>query len=311
MSEPADVEVKVPFEVQAPHEGWRVDRYLAQRLHGYSRAAVQRLIADGKVSIRGRAAKASTTVKDGDVVVIRYLRTPEPPPGVERLDVLYEDEQLLAVDKPAGVLSHPTDKIVRNAATSILKLQLPGRKLHLAHRLDRETSGVLLFSRSPEAARALGEAFLERRVEKEYLAAVAGRVTWETKTVDAPLGREGGEIRVRQKAGEGRRAVTEFTRVDAGEEASLVRCVPKTGRLHQIRVHLALLGHPILGDKLYKGDGAAYMKAVRRELAEEDLVALGARRQMLHAAKLTLAHPITGRMLVIESPLPADFVLPG
>lgn len=299
--------VEVPFEVQKPHDGWRVDRYLAVRLHKYSRAQVQKLIDEGKVWLRGRAVKASASVRDGDLVLIRYPKRDDPPASVDALAVLYEDEHLLAVDKPAGVLSHPTDKILRNAATSIVKLQFPAQKLHLLHRLDRETSGVLLFAKSSEIARLLGDAFFERRVEKEYVAAVAGRVTWKTKTVDSPLGDEGGEIKVRQKAGEGRHAVTDFVRLAAGDQASLVRCLPKTGRLHQIRVHLALLGHPILGDKLYKGDGAAYLKAVRGEIAAEDLAELGAARQMLHAAKLSLPHPMHGKPLVIEAPLPADF----
>lgn len=300
-------QVEVPFQVQKPHDGWRVDRYLAARLHRYSRGAVQKLIAEGKVTLRGRHVKSAATVRNGDVVLIRYERRPEPEPVVERLAILYEDEHLLAVDKPAGVLSHPTDKIVRNAATSILKAQFPDLKLRPAHRLDRETSGVLLFAKAQEAARVLAEAFFTRRVEKEYLAVVAGRVAWKKKRVEASLGREGGEIKVRQKAGAGKAAATEFELIEAGASASLVRCWPRTGRLHQIRVHLASLGHPILGDKLYQGSGEAYMKAVRRELTQEIIDRLGAERQLLHAHKLTLAHPISGKRLELVAPVPREF----
>jgi 23S rRNA pseudouridine1911/1915/1917 synthase len=300
--------VEVPFEVQKPQDGWRVDAYLAHRLHRYSRSAVQKLIENSQVSIAGRVVKPSTRVADGQTVVVKYPKREEPPPTVERLSVVYEDDHLLAVDKPGQVLSHPTDKIVENAVTTILKKQLPGLTLHLLHRLDRETSGVLLLAKDPRAARLMTEAFEGREVQKTYWALAAGRVEWARKTVDAPMERaEGHEIKVLQKAGTGLPAVTEFTRLAAHDAASLVEARPKTGRLHQIRVHLAHAGHPILGDKLYTGGGEYYMKAVRKELTDGDLGALGAPRQMLHARRLALTHPATKRSLVIEAPLPADF----
>lgn len=299
--------VEVPFEVQKPQDGQRVDAFLAARLHRYSRSEVQRVVAEGRVFVRGKAAKASTRVADGETVIVRYPKRDEPPAKVDRLDVLYEDEWLLAVDKPAGVLSHPTDKVVANTVTSVLKTQRPGMVPRLAHRLDRETSGVLLLAKDVETSRALAEAFLSRRVEKEYLAVVLGRVAWRTKTVDEPIGREDAEIKVRQAVGEGSSAVTDFTLVEARDDLSLVSARPRTGRLHQIRVHLAHLGHPVAGDKLYIGAGEAYMKAVKRELTAEDVAALGADRQLLHARRLTLTHPGTKKKLVIEAPLPADF----
>lgn len=318
--------IEVPFEVPGDHAGSRLDAYLAKRLHRYSRAEVQRLIANGRVAIATRhagkegspagrvslrewAAKAAARVGPGDRIVVRYPRREEPPPRHERLAVLFEDRWLVAVNKPGDLLSHPTDKVVRGAATSILREQFGGARLHLAHRLDRETSGVLLLAKDPATARGLTDAFTARRVAKEYLALVKGRVAFESRRVELALGREGREIKVRQAvSASGQPAATEFRRLSAGEEASLVLAAPKTGRLHQIRVHLAHLGHPVLGDKLYAGDGTAYMKAVRRELTEGDVAALGAARQMLHAWRLALEHPATGAALTLVATPPEDFL---
>lgn len=296
--------VEVPFEVQKPQDGQRLDAYLVARLHRYSRASVQKLIDDGRVSVAGRPVKPATRVAAGQTVVIRYPKQEEPPAATDRLAVLHEDDWLLAVDKPAGVLSHPTDKIVANAVTTILAKQFPGAKLHLAHRLDRETSGLLLLAKDPHTASLLHAAFLAHRIQKTYAALVSGRVEWERKRVDVPIGEDGGEIHVRQKAGHGQPAVTDFERRAAGKDVSLLHALPRTGRLHQIRVHAAHVGHPVLGDKLYAGDGALYMKAVRKELKAEELEAP---RQMLHALRLELSHPVMEKPLVIEAPLPDDF----
>ena len=206
------------------------------------------------------------------------------------------------------MLSHPTDKVLNNTVTSILTRQL-GRKVFLAHRLDRETSGALVLALDPDCARSLYEQFVGRSVRKEYLAVVRGAVSWKKKVLDAPLGPEGGEIRVRQAVGKGASAVTEFTRLSTDGRLSLVSAKPRTGRLHQIRAHLAHLGHPVVGDKLYIGEGEAYMKAVRREIAPDDLTALGADRQLLHAWRLEFDHPQDGRRLRLEAPVPADFPL--
>jgi 23S rRNA pseudouridine1911/1915/1917 synthase len=299
--------VEVPFQVQKPQDGLRVDQYLAQRLQKHSRSAIQKLIGEGQVFVRGRAAKASARVSAGETVLVRYPKTAEPACAHQSLLVLYEDADLLALDKPGGVLSHPTDKIIDNAATTIVKKQFPALPLFLTHRLDRETSGILLFAKNRAAARKMSALFAAHGVAKTYLAIVRGRVAWREKRVDAPLGREGLAIHVRQAVGTGQAAVTDFQRLGAGDLKSFVRARPKTGRLHQIRAHLAYLGHPILGDKLYTGDGELYLKTVRRELTEEDLAGLGARRQMLHAAEVEFKHPMSGKSVRVEACLPEDF----
>ncbi len=301
--------VEVPFEVQKPQAGLRVDAYLAARLQRYSRSEVQRLIAEGRVSFRGaRPLKPASRVADGDTVVIRYPGRVEAPSRHESLPVLHEDDELLAVNKPGDILSHPSSRVVANTATAILKKQYPRAKLHLGHRLDRETSGVLLLAKTPAAARDLFHQFFNRLVRKRYLAIVAGKVAWERKKVDVALGGEGGEIRVRQAAGGGQHAVTDFERLAANDAFSLVAAEPRTGRLHQIRVHLAHLGHSVIGDRLYTGKGELYLKTVDKKITPEDLLALGAERQMLHAHQLTVRGPASGELVTITAPPPADFL---
>ncbi|HXT02524.1 MAG TPA: RluA family pseudouridine synthase [Elusimicrobiota bacterium] len=300
--------VEVPFRALKEHAGLRLDAFLVARLHRYSRASVQKLIDEGRVAAGGRPVKASLRLAEGETVVIRYPRTAEPPVPHEVMPILYEDTSVVVINKPGGTLSHPTDKVLHNTVTTILAKQL-GRKVHLAHRLDRETSGVQVLALNTDAARSLYEQFLGRTVRKEYLAVVFGEVAWRQKLLDAPLGPEGGEIRVRQAVGAGQSAVTEFERLATDGKLSLVSGRPKTGRLHQIRAHLAHLGHPVVGDKLYVGAGEAYMKAVRKEIGRADLDALGADRQLLHAWKLSFEHPVTGKRLNLVAPVPADFPL--
>jgi len=322
------IEVPCPASDVPGSAGLRLDLFLARRLHGYSRAAIQRMIVEERVLLPGRGSgpalrpvgkcvgrmgravfpRASTRIQEGDTVVLLYPRREDPPPLCSRITVLHEDAHLVVVDKPAGVLSHPTDKIVRNSVTAILAAQLPGTALHLGHRLDRETSGVLVLARDPDSARRLQEQFARREVSKEYLAVVVGRVPFESREVSGAIGRENGRIRVRQAVGGqgGDAAFTLVERVAVGHAFSLVRALPRTGRLHQIRVHLSSLGFPVAGDKLYLGDGEPYLKAVRKEWTPEDAAALGAPRQMLHARRITLRHPGDGERRSFAAPLPAD-----
>ena len=303
--------IEVPFRVLKEHEGARLDAFLAARLgKKYSRVAVQKLIDDGLVTRTSRPVKAAARVGEGETVLIRYPRVEEPPVPHETMPLLYQDERIVVISKPGGTLSHPTDKVLHNTVTHLLSKQL-GRKVYLAHRLDRETSGTMVLALDADAARSLYEQFFAHGVRKEYLAVVFGAVDWEHKIVDAPLGEEGKAIRVRRAVGgaNGQDAVTEFRRLATDGRLSLVSAMPRTGRMHQIRAHLAHLGHPLVGDKLYVGEGEAYMKAVRKEVSRADLDALGADRQLLHAWRLSFKHPADGRPLSFEAPVPADFPL--
>ncbi len=299
--------VEVPFEVQKPQDHIRLDLFLALRLKNYSRARVQEIIREGRVFIQGRLAKASLRLRQGNTVLIRYPKIIEPECLFNTLPVIYEDKDLIAVNKPAGLLSHPSDKSIKNTVTEILKQQFPDLKLRPAHRLDRETSGVFLLAKSSEMARSLGEIFSNHKLQKEYHAIVLRQFPWKTKTVEISIGRENAEIYSRQATGKGAWAKTEFKRLASGTRFSLVAARPQTGRLHQIRVHLAYLGYPVAGDKLYINGGKAYLKAVEKTITDSDLKELGAPRQMLHAFKLSLNHPRTGRPLEIRADWPEDF----
>lgn len=303
--------IEVPFRALKEHGGLRLDTFLSARLgKKYSRVMVQKLIDDGLVTRAARPVKASARVSEGETVLIRYRRVEEPPVPHETMPILYKDEHIVVISKPGGTLSHPTDKVLHNTVTHLLAKQL-GCKVYLAHRLDRETSGTMVLALDVPSARSLYEQFVAHGVQKEYLAVVFGAVDWAAKVVDAPLGEEGKSIRVRRAVGgaNGQSAITEFRRLSTDGRLSLVSALPRTGRLHQIRAHLAHLGHPLVGDKLYCGDGEVYMKAVRKEVSRADLDALGADRQLLHAWRLSFKHPVDGRTLNFEAPVPADFPL--
>ncbi|HVA67482.1 MAG TPA: RluA family pseudouridine synthase [Elusimicrobiota bacterium] len=302
--------VDVSYRAGAEHAGWRADVFLRAKMKRRSRGEIQEWMERGQVFRGGRALKPADRVRAQDEVLVRFARREDPPARFQSLPVVYEDECLLAVNKPGRLLSHPTDKVRRDSVTEILAAHFSGARPHLVHRLDRETSGLLVLAKTKQAAKNLTDQFVSRGVKKRYLALARGRVPWREKLAEAPLSRAGGEIWVRQevRAG-GVAAVTRFRRLALGEAASLVSAEPKTGRLHQIRAHLSWLGYPVLGDKLYQDGGRAYLKMTRGQIADEDLEALGGARQMLHSWALELRHPVGGEILRLRAPLPEDFAL--
>jgi len=332
--------VWVPFEVDKKFDGYRIDRFLAQRLTGYSRSKVQSILSEARVLKKGRTAKANSKVCTGDKIQIAYLRRPEKALASDAsIPILFEDDDLIIVNKPADLLSHPTDKIVDNTVLGILRYSRPDLpKLHLLHRLDRETSGVIALAKNVKAARAWTRHMEAHRIHKEYVAIVHGLVSPAEGIIDMPIGRQGGEIRVRQwvNVPGAVPAVTKYTVISyvpsplvgegvgwgghrrafdpppqssptRGEDVcSIVRVFPETGRLHQIRVHFAAIGHPLLGDPLYTGEGEIYREMVKGKATEADRASLGFPRVALHAAALTFPHPVSKSELRIEAPLPED-----
>ena len=284
------------WEVAAGDAGRRIDAALAERL-GASRAAAQRLIADGRVRVDGAAVDKGHTLKAGETVI--WERPPPAPSGLVAeaiaVPIVYEDDWLLVVDKPAGMVVHPAPGHERGTLVqALLDRGIAGghgRRPGVIHRLDRETSGLLIVARGEEPYRRLVAAMSSRRISRTYLALLIGEVAQDEGTIDAPIGRH---LRDRRRmalhSARARPAVTHFTVLARGAGYTLARVRLETGRTHQIRVHFAALGHPVAGDATYG----------RRPVPE------GLTRHFLHAAELRFAHPDDGRELRFDSPLPAE-----
>ena len=289
--------------------GQRVDNFLLRRLKGVPKSHVYRILRSGEVRLNSRRVKPDARLAAGDVLRIPPLRTAPPAAGRRKppspsiaLPILYEDDALLAIDKPAGLAVHGGSGVSFGLIEQLRAARPAARFLELAHRLDRETSGVLLVAKQRAALLGLHAALREGRVDKRYLVLVRGAWRDARRTVELPLTRfvtREGERRVRVERGAGQSATTVFQRrqvwADAEPPLSLLEAELRTGRTHQIRVHLTHLGFPLAGDDKY-GD-FAWNKALARQ---------GLKRMFLHAWRLSLPHPTEPRRLRLESPLPAD-----
>lgn len=278
----------------------RIDKWLTSHFKERSRTYFQNLITSGLVILNGEVAIKRAMVAQGDEIEVTLIEKPiiEAKPEPIALSILYEDDDLIAIDKPAGMVVHPAPGTPSGTLVNALLHHLgkaptndpvrPG----IVHRLDKETSGVIIVAKNSLAHEKLSEMFARRLIEKRYLAIAVGTCPLEA-TIDEPLGRD---LRNRQKMAVrsvGKRAVSHLRRMKTNGELSLVEVTIETGRTHQIRVHLAHLRTPVLGDSTY---GNARANSI-----------YGAKRQMLHAKCLRFLHPITLQNLVLESPLPLDF----
>jgi 23S rRNA pseudouridine1911/1915/1917 synthase len=309
--------------VSPDEAGERLDRFLQRRFPQTSRARFQALIANGCVAVEGAAVReARRKIKAGEHVSVRLppATAATPAPETIPLDIVYEDDALIVIDKPAGLVVHPaagheTGTLV-NALIGHCGESLSGiggvKRPGIVHRLDRDTSGLLVVAKTDEAHKRLSEQFAahgrDGRLERAYLAVVWGAPERRRGTVDAPIGRHGTareKMSVAHRPGS-REAVTHYEVEEifgAPPYASLIRCRLETGRTHQIRVHMAHIGHPLLGDETY-GKG---FKASIGKLPKEAQAALKAlSRQALHAAVLGFEHPISGELMHFESAPPAD-----
>jgi 23S rRNA pseudouridine1911/1915/1917 synthase len=301
-------EPDAPLAVVLDHdaEGERLDRALAARLPDRSRSTVAQWIAAGLVTLGGRPVRASHRVRAGDVVHVRPAPLPrcDAVPQPIPLAVLFEDEHILVVDKPPGLVVHPAaghpDGTLVNAVLhhTVIGADADPTRPGIVHRLDKDTSGVMVVAKTAAAREPLIRAFATHDLERRYLALAVGvppdTVTYDTLHGRHPTDRKRFTTRVR----EGKRAVTEVRVLARLQGAALVECTLHTGRTHQIRVHLAEHGFPLLGDPVYG-------RTPRDPRLAAAARALG--RQALHAAVLALRHPVTGRPMRFETTPPADF----
>lgn len=295
--------------IDAPHAGARFDRYLATRFTYRSRTQWGRLVRAGRLTVNGRAVRPARRLREGDLVEYVPLARAEPPID-PTYQVLHADAWLVAVAKSGNLPMHPSGRYFHHTLLHLLLAEEPQwRRLLIVHRLDRETSGVVVFARTREAAAHLARQFRAREALKRYLALVEGRPERDRFTIELPLGRAT-ESLVRKAVGvrpDGVPARTEVQVLHRGENWAWVEARPATGRLHQIRVHLRAAGLPILGDKLYGRDERLFLKFVAgRELTPAEAAALALPRQALHAYELRLRHPATEAALTLRAPLPPD-----
>jgi 23S rRNA pseudouridine1911/1915/1917 synthase len=296
-------EVSGEFTITTAEASQRLDACVAARL-GCSRARVQHGIEAGEVLVNGRVARSSYKVRAGDAVEVELAEVVEAAVIPENLplSVLHEDADLAVIDKPAGMVVHPAGDIARGTLANALAHRwgiAPG----LVHRLDRDTSGVMVVARTDDAKQRLTAQFRSREVSKRYVALVYGRVPDARGTIAVPIARD---QRNRLKMitcdpGEGREALTHYEVRERWDDFTLLDVEIETGRTHQIRVHCAHLGHPVVADEMY-GRGRA--SGVRHPAFREAIAALG--RQFLHAARLGFDHPSTRERLVFEAPLHED-----
>ncbi len=296
---------KHELPVTSEEAGQRLDRYLTSQLSDLSRTSVQQLIADGAALVNGRQSKAGYVLRAGDEIQLSAFA---PTTAAERarptampLDIVYEDDDLLVVNKPAGMVVHPAPGHYDDTLVNALLAYLPTlqeaageeRRPGIVHRLDKDTSGLIIVAKNARSHAALVEQMKQHTIVKRYLAMVEGNMALDQGSIDAPIGRD---PRHRQQmtitAIDSREARTHFRVLQRFARHTLLQMQLETGRTHQIRLHLKAIGHPVMGDPVY-GSGSVFKRAPLK-------------RQFLHAYQLRFTQPFTGETIELEAPLPSD-----
>jgi 23S rRNA pseudouridine1911/1915/1917 synthase len=277
--------------------GVRLDLFIVRQMPALSRSLIQKLIEDGHILLNGRPAKASLKLREGDLVSVT-IPPPEPSDVLAEdipIDIIYEDDELLVVDKPAGMTTHPAPGSPTHTLVNAVLTHLPAlpesdcpSRPGIVHRLDKDTSGLIVIAKTPRALANLSAQFKSRQVKKVYLALVQGKLIPCVGIIDAPIGRDRAHRQKMAITASGRAARTAYTTIRNFQGFTLVEASPETGRTHQIRVHFASVGHPIVGDATYG--------------SKSDLIA----RQFLHAQRLSFRLPATGKIVEFASALSPD-----
>lgn len=293
--------MKQTVQIQVEQAASRLDRFLTDALPEFSRSQIQKLIRQGRVTLSQQIARPGMSLRPGDIIT---LNLPSPPPDKPQpqqipLDIIFEDDNLIVINKPAGMVVHPGPGHSQGTLVNALLARYPElissesdapRRPGIVHRLDRDTSGLIVVARTAPARRHLQRQFKDRRVEKTYLALADGQLPAPAGLIDVPLGRDPRHRQRFAARSDGKPARTRYRLVEAWGRFSLLEIGLETGRTHQIRVHLAWLDCPVVGDTVYG----------HRQNP------LGLSRQFLHAWRLGFSHPRTGQSIHFEASLPDD-----
>lgn len=310
-------------KVEKSQSGQRIDAMLAMLLDSYSRVFLRKVVQDGGAKIDGIVVKPSFKVREGQAVVVELPPPPDDGPKPEDipLSVLFEDEAMIAIDKPAGMVVHPAKGNWKGTLASALAFRFkdlsdvggptrPG----IVHRLDRDTSGIILIAKSNAVHLALSEQFEQRTVAKQYFALVIGKVELDRDIINLPIGPhpyQRDKMAIRKDHPQSKAAETRYEVTERFEGISAVRVEPKTGRTHQIRVHMDHIGAPVLCDRLYAGHAKISRGELLKRMAKKQPPQAGdddvlLERQALHAHRIQFQHPTSGKKIELESPFPSD-----
>jgi len=296
------------LKIGSEHAGLRLDAFLASQIEGWSRARLQKLIENEDVLVNGKPSKSSYKLREGDDLEIELTAAPTTDFAPENIpiDVVFEDDTLVVANKPAGLVVHPAAGTPSGTLANALAYhfqQLPARGVRpgIVHRLDRDTSGLIVVAKTEAALENLSDQFRDRTVFKSYVALVHGRMSPDSGKIDQPLARDRSNRTRMAVVRGGRNALTLYRVRRSFDRFTLLDVELKTGRTHQIRVHLAWLKHPVVGDETYGGGRDNTIQDPKLRAHVRNL-----KRHFLHAEKLSFTHPKTGEVVKFESPLPAE-----
>lgn len=307
------------FTVDPESHGIRVDSFLVRQLRNYTPFRMQRMICADAASIEGETVPLVRRVRRGESVSVRLIEPPDKLLEPEQLpvDILYEDDAIIAVCKPAGQIAHPVGKRQTGTLCNALQWHLDRQttlrgilRPGIVHRLDRLTSGVMVVAKTFLAHRRLSIQFQNNEIRKEYLAVVEGVLEQDSGTIDAPIGQiPGGHtilMTTRADARNPKTAITDYEVVERFTDKTLVRAKPQTGRIHQIRVHFASIGHAVVGDEFYGPFGEIRAERLKNPTCDAQLIDMGIPHR-LHATQISFEHPETAVPMSISSPVPAEW----